>query len=150
MKPFAPPKKKLIELLIMMVLAGVFYLIYPEMDAIVLFLFGFIWNWSASNELSDLFSNKRYRMSLLRTVVNLQSLILKPFSKAPEWSKRVLNILPAGIFWGLVIYLNDSHMPWWSTFIGSAAFEIMQIELKFIRKQKEQEEEVPEIPKELP
>ena len=63
MKPFAPPKKKLIELLIMIVLAGVFYLIYPEMDAIVLFFFGFIWNWSASNELSDLFSNKRYRMS---------------------------------------------------------------------------------------
>ncbi|MFP5387415.1 MAG: hypothetical protein ACLGHN_15160 [Bacteriovoracia bacterium] len=147
MNTFAPPKKKLIELIIMLPLAGVYYLLYPEVDAIVLFLFGFIWNWSASNELSNLFSNKRYRMSLLRTVVNLQSLILRPFSKAPGWIKKILNVLPAGIFWGMVVYINDSHMPWWSTFIGSAAFELMQLELKFIRKQKD---EVPEIPKELP
>src|SRR5688500_8190193 len=118
MNAFAPPKRKLLELLIMLVLAGVFYLVYPEFDAVVLFVFGFVWNWAASNELSVLFENKRYRMSLLKTVVNLQNLILTPFDWAPEWVKRTLRVLPAGIFWSLVIYMNDSIMPWWATFIG--------------------------------
>lgn len=151
MTPFIPPKRKMLELVIMVILAGVFYLIYPSVDAITLFTFGFIWNWSASNDLDALFANKRYRMSMLKTVVNLQSLILKPFSWAPEFVKRFLRMLPAGIFWSLVIYMNDSLMPWWATFIGSAAFEILQLELLLIRKHKEQEEDIiPEIPKDLP
>lgn len=146
MKAFAPPKRKLFELLIMLVLAGVFYLVYPEFDAIVLFVFGFVWNWAASNELSVLFENKRYRMSLLKMVVNLQNLILTPFAKAPEWVKRILRIFPAGIFWSLVIYMNDSIMPWWATFVGSAVFELLQLELLFL---KNRGETPPEIPKEI-
>lgn len=147
MKPFAPPKRKLLELLIMLVLAGVFYLIYPVLDATVLFAFGFVWNWAASNELSVLFENKRYRMSLLKLVVNLQNLILRPFAGAPSWVKRILRVLPAGIFWSLVVYINESNMPWWATFIGSAAFELLQLEMNFI---KNRGETPPEIPKELP
>lgn len=147
MKSFAPPKRKLFELLIMLVLAVVFYLIYPVFDAIVLFVFGFVWNWAASNELSTLFENKRYRMSLLKTVVNLQNLILTPFTKAPDWVKRILRVLPAGIFWSLVVYMNDSLMPWWATFIGSATFELLQLEMKFLKNRGE--ETPPEIPKEI-
>ena len=144
MMVFAPPKRKLLELGIMIILAGVFYLVYPEMDAVVLFIFGFVWNWAASNELSVLFENKRYRMSLLKTVVNLQNLILKPFAQAPDWVKRILRVFPAGIFWSLVIYMNESVMPWWATFVGSAAFELLQLELKFIRSRSETPPEIPE------
>lgn len=137
MTPMVPPRKKLIELGIMLILAGVFYLIHPDTDAVMLFVFGFVWNWSASNDLSALFENKRYRMSMLKLVVNLQNLILKPFGWAPEFVKRIVKVLPAGIFWSMVIFINDSEMPWWATFIGSAAFELLQIELNFIKRQKE-------------
>lgn len=141
MTTFIPPKKKLFELVIMAVMAGVFYFIHPSLDAVILFVFGFIWNWTASNDLSLLFENRRYRMSMVKLVVNLQNLILKPVEKFPEIVKRIVRILPAGIFWSLVIYLNESEMPWWATFVGSLAFEVMQFELNFIRKHKETSKE---------
>lgn len=137
MTPMVPPRRKLVELGIMLIFAGVFYLIHPNTDAVMLFVFGFVWNWSASNDLSALFENKRYRMSMLKLVVNLQTLVLKPFGWAPEFVKRIVKVLPAGIFWSMVIFINDSEMPWWATFIGSAAFELLQIELNFIKRQKE-------------
>lgn len=146
MKTFAPPKRKLIELGIMIVLTGIFYVIYPVPEALTLFVFGYVWNWAASNELSSLFENKRYRMSLLKTVVNLQNLILKPFGKAPDWVKRILRIFPAGIFWGMVIFINESFMPWWATFIGSAAFELVNFEMDFLQRRSETP---PELPREL-
>lgn len=128
-------------------LALAFYLIYPNVDGAILFVFGFIWNWSASNDLSALFENKRYRMSMLKIVVNLQGLILKPFKKFPAFFKRVLQSLPAGLFWGVVVYINQSEIPWWTTFFGSACFELLQSEMRLFQKQKELP---PEIPKELP
>lgn len=137
MKPFAPPKRKIVEVLVLPVLLIAFYFIHPVLEAMVLFAFGFIWNWSASNDLSVLFESQRYRFSMVKTVFNLQALILKPFGKAPQWVKSVLSIFPAGIFWSLVIYINDSVMPWWATFIGSLCFELVQIEVNFIKKNKE-------------
>lgn len=146
MKTFAPPKRKLIELGIMVFIAAIFFFIKPELNALTLFVFGYVWNWSASNELSTLFENKRYRMSLLKTVVNLQNLILKPFGRAPEWVKRILRVFPAGIFWSLVIYINESFMPWWATFVGSAAFEVVNFEMDYLQRRSETP---PELPKEL-
>lgn len=137
MTPMVPPKRKMIELGIMLVLAVVFYLIHPSTDAVMLFVFGFVWNWAASNDLSALFENRRYRMSMLKLVVNLQNLILKPFGWAPEFVKKIIKCLPAGIFWSMVIYVNDSEMPFWPAFVGSLAFELLQIELNFIKRQKE-------------
>jgi hypothetical protein len=137
MMSFIPPKRKLFEIMMLPVFLGVFYLVYPNVDALILFSFGFIWNWSASNDLSLIFENKRYRMSMLKLVVNLQNLILKPFQWAPKIIQKLVQVLPAGIFWTLVIYLNESNMPWWATFLGSLVFELLQIELTFIRSQKE-------------
>lgn len=137
MSPIVPPKRKLVELGIMLILAAVFYLIHPNFDAVMLFVFGFVWNWSASNDLTAVFENRRYRMSMLKFVVNMQNLILKPFGWAPEFVKRIVKVLPAGIFWSMVIFVNDSDMPWWATFVGSIAFELLQIELNFIKRQKE-------------
>lgn len=147
MTTFIPPKRKMIELFLLPVFLGIFYLIYPSLEAITLFAFGFIWNWSASNDLGLLFQNKRYRMSMLKTVVNLQDLFLKPFKKAPVFIQKMVKVLPAGVFWSLVIYVNESEMPWWATFLGSIVFELLQIEMSFIKKQKQ--EEVPEVPKEI-
>ena len=137
MSTIVPPKRKMIELGIMLILAAVFYLIHPNFDAVMLFVFGFVWNWSASNDLTAVFENRRYRMSMLKFVVNMQNLILKPFGWAPEFVKRIVKVLPAGIFWSMVIFVNESEMPWWATFVGSIAFELLQIELNFIKRQKE-------------
>ncbi len=137
MNLIVPPKRKMVELGIMLIMAAVFYLIHPSTDAVMLFIFGFVWNWSASNDLNAIFENRRYRMSMLKFVVNMQNLILKPFGWAPEFVKRMLKVLPAGVFWSMVIFVNESEMPWWATFIGSIAFELLQIELNFIKRQKE-------------
>lgn len=137
MKPFAPSKRKLLELAIMLVLSGVFYLFYPHVEGLVLFIFGFIWNWCASIELNPIFENRRYRFSMLSTVRNFQKLFLKPFAKLPLIVQRIVAIFPAGIFWWMVVYINQSDMPWWPPFIGSAVFELLQIELKFIKEHKE-------------
>lgn len=149
MTTFIPPKRKIFELLALPVFLGIFYFVYPKIEGVTLFAFGYIWNWSASNDLSVLFQNKRYRMSMLKTVVNLQNLILKPFGWAPVIVQKIVKILPAGIFWALVIFINESDMPWWATFVGSAVFEILQIEIGVFKKQHSEKEVVPEIPKEL-
>lgn len=133
---FVPPKKKLFELLALPVFSGVLYFFTTDVDAVILFVFGFIWNWSASNELEGIFQNKKYRMSMLKMVVSLQALFLRPFSRAPLLIKKIISVLPAGTFWTLVIFMNQSEMPWWSTFAGSIVFEILQFELAFISRMK--------------
>lgn len=137
MKPFSPPKRKLFDLLGLVIISGVFYLLYPSIDAVILFILGFIWNWSVSIDLSLLFENRRYRFSMLKTVIGIQQAALKPFENMPLFVRKFVAILPAGIFWTVVIFINDSVMPWWATFIGSLAFELIQIELKFAKGQKE-------------
>ena len=148
MNSFIPPKRKIFELLGLPFFLGFLYLVYPHIEAVTLFAFGYIWNWAASNDFTVLFQNKRYRMSMLKMVVNLQNLILKPFNWAPAIVQKFVKILPAGIFWSLVILINESDMPIWAPFVGSAVFEILQIEIGLFKKQKEVDE-VPEIPKEL-
>jgi hypothetical protein len=137
MKPFAPTKRKLTELLILGGLTGIFYFFVPRLEAIVLFVFGFIWNWSASVELDPLYEHRSYRFSMLTTVRSLQNLFLKPFTETPFLIQRFISILPAGIFWWMIVYINESMMPWWAPFIGSAAFELTQMELKLIKGEKE-------------
>lgn len=141
MMTFIPPIRKLIELLILFIILGVFYLIYPDLSIVILFTFGFIWNWTASNDLSVLFLNKRYRFSLIKFVVTCQQLILRPFSWAPEILKKVVKILPAGLFWTLIIFWNESFMPWWATFIGSLVFELTQLDFSFLNKKETKLEE---------
>lgn len=137
MNAFLIPRRKVIEILILPVFLGVFYFFYPMIEATSLFAFGYIWNWSASNDLTQVIDAKRYRMSMLKLVVMLQNLVLKPFVNAPEWIKSLLKVLPAGIFWTLVIFINDSQMPWWVTFLGSFVFELLQLEISLFKHRKD-------------
>ena len=135
---FIPPKRKLIDLLVLLFLLIAFYFFYPHYEAITLFAFGFVWNWSASNDLHELFdNNKRYRLSLLKFVFNIQGLFLRPVNNAPLLVKKIVSILPAGSFWAIVIFINESNVPWWPPFVGSLVFEILQIDFSFIKKKKE-------------
>ena len=137
MNTFTIPRRKVIEISLLPVFLGILYFIYPHTEAVVLFASGYVWNWAASNDLDKLFENRRYRMSMLKLVVNLQNLILRPFKNAPELIKKVLKVLPAGIFWTMVIYLNESDMPWWATFLGSLVFELLLLEINMFKRQKE-------------
>jgi hypothetical protein len=137
MRPFLAPKRKLLELLALVALNLALYLVFWDFAVLILFSLGFIWNWSASQDLDALFTNRRYRFSTIKMTKNLQGLILRPFERAPAPVKLVLRVLPAGIFWSGVIYFLESQMPWWATFLGSLAFELMQLEIDFIKKHKD-------------
>ncbi|HXH30008.1 MAG TPA: hypothetical protein VNJ01_04280 [Bacteriovoracaceae bacterium] len=125
MKPFLTSRMKTIEISLLLLLGALFYLIYPSLEAVSLFSFGYIWNWAGSQDLGPILENHRYRFSMLKLVTNLQVLIQKPFQKAPQLLQGAVRIFPAGIFWLMVIYFNESSMPWWSTFVGSLCFEVL-------------------------
>jgi hypothetical protein len=124
-----PARRKLLELCGMLIIVSLFYLIYPVSDGVILFILGFVWNWSASVGQADALSTRRYRFSMLKTVLNFQNFFLKPFRNAPVIIRLIIASLPAGIFWGIVIQINESLMPWWATFLGSLVFEVSQLDL---------------------
>lgn len=123
---FLSSKRRLLDLPILLLIVILITLALDGASA-ALFAVGFIWNWVATQDLDPLFMNRRSKFSMLRMVINLQTMILKPFAKAPEIVKLILKCLPAGIFWFGVIYLNDSKMPWYMTFLGSLVFELTSL-----------------------
>lgn len=137
MKTLLISKRKTVELAVLLFLDIVFYFLWGSLSFVILFTLGFIWNWVASQDVSSLLENKRYRFSTLKTVINLQNLILKPLGRAPEFIKFFARILPAGIFWWAVIYFNEADMPWWAVFIGSFVAELVQIENKLFKSDEE-------------
>jgi hypothetical protein len=137
MKTFLTSRRKLIELFVLLGLNILFYLLWGSWDFIIMFSLGFIWNWAASQDMNQLFENRRYRFSTLKTVFNLQQLILKPLHKTPGVVKFFARILPAGIFWFAVIIFNDADMPWWGVFIGSFTLELILLESHFFKSQRE-------------
>lgn len=137
MNTFFVPRRKLIELLLLPIFLGVLYYFSSSVEATSLFAFGYIWNWTASNDIEPMFANKRYRMSLLKLVFSLQAFVLTPVKNAPEIVKRLVKVLPAGTFWLFVTFINESVMPWWAAYLGSLVFEIMQLEMNLIKRHKE-------------
>lgn len=134
MNSFFISKRRTMELGIMILLDGLFYLLWNSLDFVILFTLGFIWNWVASQESTIVINNtRRYRFSTLKTVFNLQNLILRPLTKMPAAIKLIARCLPAGIFWSAVILFNESHMPWWGVFLGSLTLELVQLETKFFQ-----------------
>lgn len=135
--PFLTSRRKMIELLVLIGINILLYFLFSSWEVISLFTFGFIWNWVASHELVSVSENRRYRFSMVRLVKNLEFLILKPLDKAPRFVKWIARVLPAGVFWSMVIYFNDSEMPWWVTFVGSLTYELMQIEINSFKQERE-------------
>ncbi len=135
MRPFLATKRKLLDLIVLLILGiAVFFL--QGFDATFLFSFGFIWNWSASQDLSRLMEGKSYQYTMLKLVLSSQALIVSPafVQRSPEIVKLILRSLPAGLFWWGVMWFMGSELPFWATFMGSFAFEISQWEVLF-RKQ---------------
>lgn len=135
--PFLTSRRKLLDLLIIIILDIIIFLVWSSWEFISLFTFGYIWNWVASQELPYLVENQRYRFSMVKFVKNLQVMIQKPLVKAPGFVKWFARILPAGLFWTLVIHFNSADMPWWATFLGSFVYEAIQLEVKSFRRERE-------------
>ena len=95
MRPFLTSKRKLIDLIVVVVLGAV---IWPllGMEAAFLFYFGFIWNWVASQDLTQYMSGKSYRFTMLKFVINTHALILSPslIKSSPEIIKAFIRALP--------------------------------------------------------
>ena len=130
-------KRKKIEFFLLPIFLGVLYFFTSNIDAVVLFTFGYIWNWVCSIELDEMYSEKRYKFSLLRLVLTVQQTFLKPFNKFPEILKRVIRIFPAGVFWFLILFIYDSQMPIWAPFLGSLVFELTSLEVLVVSKEKD-------------
>jgi hypothetical protein len=130
---FSVSKRKIVEIIVLIVFDALFYFLWGSWDFVILFSFGFVWNWVAAQESEVSYGNtRRYRFSTLKTVFNLQNLALKPFQKFPIPVQILVKMLPAGIFWSAVILFNESDMPYWAVFLGSLAFELMNLESLFL------------------
>ncbi len=126
---FSIPKRKIFEVGFLIFFNIISYFLWKSWDFIVLFSFGFIWNWVAAQEGEVSYGNtRRYRFSTLKTVFNLQNLFLRPVRHLPLPFLMLVKILPAGLFWSAVILFNESDMPYWAVFLGSLAFELMGLE----------------------
>ena len=133
MKSFLGEKRKFIQLGLMLLLDLLFFFLWDSWDIVVLFSLGFIWNWTAAQNLEEIISTKRYRFSTLKIIFNLQKLILKPFQNSHEAIRFIFKIIPAGLFWVGVMYFNDSKLPWWSVFMGSFFLEVFELDKKLIQ-----------------
>lgn len=134
MNGFFITKRKTFELLALLVLDLIFYVLWDSWDFVILFSFGYVWNWVASQEQEITLANSRkYRFSTLKTVFNLQNLVLRPVANLPEPVKLIVRCLPAGSFWSMVIIFNGSAMPWWAVFIGSFTLELVLLEKKLFK-----------------
>ncbi len=58
MRPFLTSKRKLLDLIVLVVLAGILWFLQGYEPAL-LFSFGFIWNWVASQDLSEHMEGRR-------------------------------------------------------------------------------------------
>ncbi len=134
MNGFLVSKRKTFELVVLFFLDLLFYFLWDDVNFVILFSLGFIWNWVASQEPEILIqNNQRYKFSTMKTVFNLQNLFLKPFKTMPEPVQIFVKILPAGIFWFMVILFNDSQIPWWAVFLGSLTLELLLLENKILK-----------------
>lgn len=131
--PFLTTKRRFYELLGLLVIDVILYLLL-DWDFAILFGFGFIWNWVSAQDITPMLTDRRFKYSMLRLVSSFQALTQRFVSNAPKFVKIFMKCLPAGIFWSMVILFNESEMPWYMTFVGSFAFELLQIEIEFFHQ----------------
>lgn len=123
-------RRKLFELLIMLGLGLGLYFVWASAAYVSLFFVGFIWNWSASQNVAIIQESRNYRFSFMKMIYNLQ----RPLEKLPRYIAIPARCLPAGLFWWLVILFADSSLPFWPVIIGSLVYELIQLDSILIRK----------------
>lgn len=134
MKPFMADRRKMIELLPLPILLACIIVFYPRSSVCILFAFGYIWNWTVSQSLLYVQENTKYKFSTLKLVKNIHQLVLKPFEKIKfKWVSKIISLLPAGLFWGLIAHSLGSDIEWWMCFFGSISYEIVDLVFNKVR-----------------
>lgn len=141
-RPFFTTRRKIYEILILLGLNIGLYFVFQSWSDLMLFNLGFIWNWAASQPVSYVLDNDRYRFSFLKTVYNLHAIVQLPFRNLPAIFSILPRLLPAGLFWYLVIHFTESTVEPWCTFLGSFFLELTQLDVYFARKNQPVQEEV--------
>lgn len=98
------------------------------------FVLGFIWNWTVLNGwVGQQIGQRQYRYSMLKGITKFHQLLTAPLDKKP-FLKGLAAVVPAGVAIGLIALLLNSTVPWWATFLGSAAFILIRRQLaEFIK-----------------
>jgi hypothetical protein len=136
MKILIPKSKLLLELFVLSTFLFLIYFLTNRLDIITLFTFGFVWNWSVASQNDSSSVIKHHKFSMMHTIRRIHEFSIRIFKNFPELVLRLASILPAGLFWSLVIHFNESQMPWWATFLGSFLYEILQIQNLFLKGEK--------------
>lgn len=122
--------RKLFELMIMLGFALGLYFVWESAAYVSMFCVGFIWNWSASQNVVIVQEGRNYRFSFMKMIYNLH----RPLERLPKYLSFPAKILPAGLFWWLVIIFADSNLPFWPVMVGSLVFELLQLDALLTRK----------------
>jgi hypothetical protein len=136
MKILIPKSKLVLEFFVLLAFLFLIYFLTNRLDIVTLFTLGFVWNWSVASQNDSSTVIKHHKFSMMHTILRIHEFFLKIFKRSPELVYRLAGILPAGFFWSLVIYFNESQMPWWATFLGSLVFESLQIQNLFLKGEK--------------
>jgi hypothetical protein len=146
---FFSTKRKLYEILVLFFFSVGLTFLWHDYASILFFAMGFIWNWSASQKVDYVLNNKRYRFSFLKMVYNLQFLFLYPLKNFHPAFGIIAKILPAGLFWWMIVYFANSHLPVLPTFIGSLVYELIQLDSLLIKDSDALPvvDNIPELPK---
>jgi len=131
-----PKSKVVLELFVLSTFLFLIHFLTNRLDVVILFTFGFVWNWSVSIQNNTFSVLKHHKFSMMNTIRWIHEFFLKVFKRSPELIYRLASIVPAGLFWSLVIHFNESQMPWWATFLGSLVYEILQIQDLFLKGDK--------------
>jgi len=138
MKTLIPKSKLVLELFVLSIFLFLIYFLTNRLDIVTLFTLGFVWNWSVAVQNNTFSVLKHHKFSMMNTIRRIHEFFLKVFKRSPELINRLASILPAGLFWSLVIHFNESQMPWWATFLGSLLYEILQIQNFFLKGEKKE------------
>jgi hypothetical protein len=118
MKPFMADRRKMIELLPLPILLAFIIVFYPRPLVSILFAFGYIWNWTVSQSLLYVQESTRYKFSTLKLIKNIHQLCLKPIQKINnKWVHKIVSLLPAGLFWGLIAHSLGSDILFLTEFV---------------------------------
>ncbi len=134
MKPFMADKRKMLELFPLPAFLALIFVFAPTPSMAIFFTFGYIWNWTVSQPLLYVQESKKYKFSTLKLVKNIHQLFLRPLSNLKQdWPKKIVALLPAGLFWGLITHSLGSDSPWWVCFLGSVVYELVDFIFNRVR-----------------
>jgi|GEM_PF-6032919 len=109
--------------IILILIAGVIYMISQTMTATVFFIFGAVWNITYEKIKTLEVTSKKFSTS--RIILFLQGAIDRWTVKLPDELKIITKSLSAYVFISAIAFINDSDVPGFYTLPGSVLIELI-------------------------